>query len=291
MYLDRRRMTLGTVMIGLVPYILGAIGWGAYIFQDIEAFKAQFFGNAIRTDTLKWTASYSEIVNRYLASYGLLSWKSSILALSAAPILIFFILGFVTAPFILKEKRLRLIWGMLAIYFFGLMFIVGNKTSCYLVWITPLFILNLIALWSTLKKGTKRKVANVMFLLAFWYMILFSVAATPYMAAKNPYQDIYLSDLSKFNGTYYTGGKIYGSGEIAFFYGFDDNIIQDDVGMGYYTGIKPRYFVVEVRYEKWFERFRNEEPDIWNYINKNLQNEYTKIFEGKFYTFYERKHG
>lgn len=285
-YLDRERITLRTVMIGLVPYTLGAIGWGAYIFQDVAAFKAQFFGNVIRSDTLKWTAVSHELVNRYLYSYGLSPWKSNILELTKIPLLIFFILGFVFAPFILKEKRFRLIWGMLAIYFLGLMFIVGNKTGCYLVWITPLFILNLIALWSALRR--ERNFANKIFLLAFTYMILFSVAATPYFVASNPYQNLYLSDLNEFDNKYYTGGKIYGSGEITFFYDFDDGTIRDDAGMGYYTGIKPRYFVVEIRYESEFEKFKKDNHEILAYINKNLQSEYSKIFEGKFYTFYER---
>lgn len=282
LYLDRKRVGLRIGVIGLVPYALGAIGWGAYIIQDVEAFKTQFFSNVIRGDTLRWTAVSHELVTRYLRPYALLPQSVSIQARAIAPILIFFITCFITAPFIANKKN-RLVWSMLLIIFLGMMFIVGNKTSAYLVWITPFFLLNSVTVWDALKG---RKFVNIFFLLAFSYILLFSLIATPRGIVANSYQNQYLHDLNRFDSEYYTGGKIYGSGEIAFFYNFNDEIIQDDSNMGYYTGVKPKYFVVESRYEV---RFKLANPEARNYINKNLSNEYTKIFEGNFYTFFERK--
>jgi len=81
-YLDKNKITFKSIMMGLIPYILGAVGWGLYIFQDLEAFKSQFLANVLRPGDkdyvtgFKWGAIYSEIINRYLYSFGFLHKKA-----------------------------------------------------------------------------------------------------------------------------------------------------------------------------------------------------------------------
>lgn len=42
-----------------------------------------------------------------------------------------------------------------------------------------------------------------------------------------------------------------------------EDIIQDDVRMGFHTWVKPEYFVVSSRYRRWLEGFRRDEPEVW----------------------------
>ncbi len=283
-YLDRKKINLKIVFIAFIPYIFGALLWGAYIVKDIDAFKMQFFGNVIREKTLKWEAISHELVERYLKSYGFFS--DDIRAYSKIPILVFFFFGIAVAPFIVRHKTFKLIWIMLFICFLGMMFIVGNKTSCYLVWITPLFLMNSIALWQELKRN---RFVNIFFSMSFIYIFLISVVASGFFIKRNNLRNLYLSDLNKFSSEYYSGGNIFGSGEIGFYFNFNDDIVQDDVRLGYFTRIKPKYFIVCNRYRRWFERFKENDHELYIYIMRTLANEYIKIFKGKFYTFYERK--
>ena len=43
---------------------------------------------------------------------------------------------------------------------------------------------------------------------------------------------------------------------------FNDEIIQNDVTLGYSTGIKPHYYVVEEMYLDVFEMYKKESPAI-----------------------------
>ncbi|RJQ28510.1 MAG: hypothetical protein C4589_06310 [Peptococcaceae bacterium] len=286
-YLDRRKISPGVVLAALVPYLLGAAGWGAYILQDAAAFKSQFFGSAFRPETatcvngLKWAAVYAEMAHRYFGLVSRGGGAVGVLAYAAAPFWAFLFAG-LAGSFVLKDKRL---WYMLVLYFLGLMFFIANKTSCYLVWIVPLFLLNLAGVGYAVRwKGFFKLIPVV----AFSYVILFSVGGAIYAMAQNNYRNQYLSDLKCFTEQYYRGGKIYGRGELAFFFNFDDSIVQDDARLGYYSAVKPRYFVVDDDYRRWFERFKKEEPAVWEHVERNLKQDYSEIFTGNYYTFYER---
>jgi len=285
--LDHRKISPGIVLAALVPYLLGAAGWGAYILQDVAAFKSQFFGSAFRPETatcvngLKWAAVYAEMAHRYFGLVIRGGGTVGMLAYAAVPFWVFLFAG-LAGGFFLKDKRL---WYMLVLYFLGLMFFIANKTSCYLVWIVPLFLLNLAGVVHAVRwKGFFK----LILVLILSYIILFSVGGTVYAMAQNTYCNEYLSDLEHFAGHHYKGGKIYGRGELAFFFNFDDGIVQDDPRLGFYTGVKPRYFVVDDDYRRWFARFKKEEPAVWEHIERNLSRNYIEVFAGNYYTFYER---
>ena len=74
LYFDRRRIRPAHVAIAAIPYVAGAIGWGAYIAQDPSAFVAQYgYQIATRSQilTAPWLAVRDELVRRYLTNMGL----------------------------------------------------------------------------------------------------------------------------------------------------------------------------------------------------------------------------
>ena len=274
LYLDRKRIGVGMVVIGIVPYALGAVGWGVYIMQDVAAFKAQFFHNVARTDAFGWSSALVEL-RMYWTNYG--TYRESLLSHyfqgvhRFAPVLAFFFLGLIAAPFVVKRRLL--IWFMLLILLLGMTFLIGHKDAeWYLAWITPFFLLNSVMIWDVLKRA---KLAKVFFSLAYCYIILLSVYWSVIGIKADAYQNS-MYDLNRFQSQYYQGGKIDGvlNGGIAFFYDFHDDVYQDVVGWP--SDIAPRYFVLSNGWPG--------DPSAQTLSD----NGYTKIFEGKVYTFYEK---
>jgi hypothetical protein len=323
LYQDIKNIRTKTLFLFLLPYILGALGWGMYIIKDAGAFRIQSFNEVFQIERpdfingIKWATVYYEMLTRYLENYGLSFKNSSFLEFFKFPVLLFFILNFLAAPFILKKKS-RMIWYMLALCFLILMFVIPNKTGCYLCWITPLFILNSVAVWTQVDKN---RLLRGIYMAFFVYIILVSLGGSAYCIKRNQYLNIYLSDLNEFDRKHYTDGSIYGPRELAFFYGFDSMVLHD-VTMGFFSGVKPGYFVIESEYRKVFaalekgqtiEHFVSEEmlslleekhkdfldafkekggvKTFRDYIDHTLTEEYRLVFKGKYYTFYKRKNG
>ncbi len=290
-YLDRKRITRQTLLITLVPYILGAAAWGTYIARDFSAFREQLLINTLGrqqeevfANGLRWSSVYYEVITRYLKSHGFLS-VDSVIKRAPAPVLVLYFLGLFGYPFLAKGKDL-LLWGMLVTIFLGLMFLVGNKTSTYLVWIVPFFLMNVLALWQQVRR---RKYADTLFVLALSYILAVSVASNVYTIVRNEYGNQYLPDLRTFNSTYYKGGLICGGAEIAFFYDFNDEIVQDDNRLGFRTGVRPDYLAISPGYRANFQRYKRSEPEAWAHINATLQKDYDLLFEGRAYVFYAKK--
>jgi hypothetical protein len=84
---------------------------------------------------------------------------------------------------------------------------------------------------------------------------------------------------------------IYGSGELAFFYDFNEEAIQDDSRLGYDTGASPDYIVVSPKYEKNFERDGKGDPGFLDFVEERLTKEYRLIYEGRRYSFLARRDG
>ncbi len=290
-YLDRKSMTRQTLLVALVPYVLGAAAWGTYIARDVSAFRDQLLLNTLGrqqeevfANGLRWTSVYYEVVTRYLKSHGFLS-VDSVVKRAPAPVLVLYFVGLFGYPLLAKGKD-RLLWGALVTIFLGLMFLVGNKTSTYLVWIVPFFLMNVLALWQHTRR---RKYADAFFVLAFSYIYLLSLASNVYTIVRDDYGNQYLPDLRTFNSTYYRGGLIYGGAEIAFFYDFNDEMAQDDNRLGFRTGIRPDYLAISPGYRANFQRYKKSEPDTWAHINTTLRERYELQFEGRAYLFYVKK--
>lgn len=280
-YLDRRRLRPSMVGVGLIPYALGAIGWGAYIIRDFESFKDQFFGNVHAVNTFGWTEFISGFKG-YFSAYGFLSLSRST---ALAPILLLFLMGLIGAPLVARRKHL--IWGALVIVFLGTVLLIGSSKFWYMGWVPPFFILNSIAVLESLRE---RKLAKVFFSLAFCYIVIVSIAYSVRAVTVDSYHNEYLHDLRQFNSQSYQGGQIYGSSEMAFFYGFRDDVIQDDSGgLGFETGVKPQHFVVSGYFTQTLEDLMKDDPAKHDYIVGTLKTEYTEVFRGSHYTFYERK--
>jgi 4-amino-4-deoxy-L-arabinose transferase-like glycosyltransferase len=291
LHLDRNRITPKSLSLGLLPYLVGGLAWGAYIAQDYDSFRAQLLTNTIGQEQKGEFASgpklesvYYEVVNRYLKCYGYISEEQGLIRRTPAPVLAFYLLCFVGFPFYARNRS-KLLWCILLIVFLGLMFLVGNKTCTYLVWITPLFLLNSINLASCARRS---RPLGIFFSLAFAYVLVFSLASNLHLIYEDEYHRVYLDDVRAFNSTHYRGGLIHGSGELAFFYDFDDEVLQDDRTLGVRTGVRPDYIAISPIYLKTFDRYEEYDPELYESVANRLAEDYVPVYAGRKYTFYEK---
>jgi len=290
-FLDRKNLRPKHIFLCLAPYAVGAISWGAYIARDVQAFKSQFFFNMFRPESesfvngLKWASVRQEIIHRYIRSFGLYPERTSVVPLFKLPILVFFMANFILGPFFLKRRMEIAQWLVLLVCFLGLTFVIANKSPSYLVWITPLFIINCIAVWQQLES---RKFIRLLYNLAFVYVLLVSISGQFRIISMDQYRNKYLHDIVNFDQKYYQEGLIYGSGELAFYYDFDHSVIKDDRKLGLVTGRKAKYLALSPVVFQALEGLKQQSEDAAKYIRNLFDGEYELLYEGRYYTFYER---
>ena len=304
LYLDQKKVNYKIVLIALIPYLLGGISWGLYIFRNLSIFTTQF-GGRIKDpgEGNILTSIYGEFLYRYfLNSYGILPESFTlfnILKLVMKLLVIaFYFVNFILGAFLLKEKKTKAIWWILLIYFLVLMIIFWNKSAVYLVWINPLFLIILAFNYQIINK---KKFFKIIYILFFVLIIFVSGMGVINIVQRNDYKNAYIADLDEFNNNYYKGGLIYGHSTIAFYYDFNDKILRDDSGLGYDTGVLADYIAVDTRYKilysssddtnfKSYKEAKSYYPkEIRDYVNKTLNEKYIKLFEGKEFTFYKKK--
>ncbi len=78
-----------------------------------------------------------------------------------------------------------------------------------------------------------------------------------------------------------------GSAELGFQLGFDSNLI-DDIRLGFRTGKRPAYIVMEKRYAEWLDWAKTNDPPNYAYIETLLAKEYRLLYDHLGYRIYER---
>ena len=153
LHFDRGRLKPRHFAIALIPYFVGALGWGLYILQSPDLFVSQFVGNATaggneggRLEGLfaPWRAFYREVTWRYLVAFGLGGHSAGTPSFAKLKILMLLtyvagLFGALLIPSIRNHKGFRTILYLFAIYFLLLTLFDGQKLAWYLVHMIPLY--------------------------------------------------------------------------------------------------------------------------------------------------------
>ena len=81
---------------------------------------------------------------------------------------------------------------------------------------------------------------------------------------------------------------IMGSAELGFGLGNFDHLI-DDSRLGFYSGKKPDFIVLEEVYLTEIDSYKDRHPDIYQFIKSRLSNEYQKVYDQENYEIYSRR--
>ena len=291
-FYDRQRIRLSTIGIAAIPYFVGAAGWGAYIAQNPSIFWTQFRGDAtnrfISGSLLHWLRA--ETIERYPYMFGLSPDTKGLSHIKIVILVIYLagVAGAILSPKIRASRGCRalfLMWAAAAaimsladkeIHHFYLLHFITPIIAVFAVWLQEA--------WTTNAIPRAALAGVVAVLLCVQFMVVGSrIKQDPY---RNSYQitTAYLKD--------HTGPKdvIFGSAELGFDLGFFDGRLVDDFRLGYLTGKKANFIVLDQnRYQEWIPNLKQSEPQAYQYIMDMLGRDFQLVQQNSGYRVYARK--
>lgn len=295
LYLDRARLRLPHLAAAVLPYLVGAACWGAYISQDPTTFLTQFKGNATTGGraavlTHPWLGFKWEITRRYATAYGLgahstghagpIILKSLVLVAYACALL-----GVLFVRRLRAARHVRVLIALVAIYFVALSIVDGQKLYYYLVHIVPLYTA-VLAVW-LMWCWQRRVVPRWALALAVMGLLVVQTGGLLYRMKVNTMQQGYAPTVAFLKERTTPQTLIMASGDLGFGLGFDRNLV-DDTRLGYYTGLRPDVIVVEEIYGENFKGWRTSEPPLADHIARTLA-QYDLVFDRGGYQIYFSK--
>ena len=291
-YLDRRRAKVKYVLPFVIPYLVGAALWGAYILQDPHLFWSQFVANAtmggrMSSFTAPLAAFKNEIVMRYMPSYGLAGHSvgnSGPIRLKALILIAYIIAicGILLTRSLRRNFGCRALLLLTALFFLILTMLDGQKLSFYLIHIVPLYSA-LLAVWIHWCWTTRRVPRFIVAVLVFGFLAL-QLGGVAYRAKQNSYRASYLPAVDFIRANYDSQDSIMGSAALGFSLGFDR--ITDDVRLGFISGKRPKLIVVGETYEGAWKDYEKNEPELYRYILNLTTNTYRPVFSRGTYQIY-----
>jgi 4-amino-4-deoxy-L-arabinose transferase-like glycosyltransferase len=236
--LDRKRLGAREVALTLVPYLVGAGAWGAYIAQNPRAFLAQFRQNM----SGKWSgaphrAVLAEIRLRWLDTFGFSReaiWWTRVRVL----VPIAYATGLVLAFKRSKSPGGKLAVALAALELALLTFIIGNKSSAYLVHVIPL-----LAVAGAIGLAAVERRLAVSLALA---LTTLQVGTTVGQELRDRRHTVFFPVADAARAAAPEDGLVVGSAELAFALGFER--VRDDASLGIARGRDPVVLVLDNRY-------------------------------------------
>lgn len=294
LYFDRARLNWRHLALAAIPYLVGAIGWGAYILQAPSDFVAQFTANASTGGrmsglTSPLSAIKNEITLRYLTAFGL----GAHMPTSSGPVWVksFILLAYVVAlagclcvRAIREHRGYRALLILTGIFFVVLTFFDGQKLSFYLVHIVPLYTALVAAFiyWCY----SARFVPAWMLALAVCGLLAIQLGGILYRMKLNAYGTRYAPAVAFLKERANERKLVMGSAVLGFEFGYER--VLDDVRFGFNTGKRPDFIVINDVYVDAINHYRagGEGAELARHINNLLTQEYELVYDHKFYQIY-----
>lgn len=269
-YGDWRKVRAYHIALALLPYAIGAFGWGLYIAKDPQTFRRIFFGSSAagRLSGLMnpWLAIKREVILRYLAPFGLFghSWVLKVKLLIPilyviAALLVLLIKPVRQQPFL---KPFIAMWALAVIT----VFVVDNqKNGTYMVHLLPFYAVLMAGGLFYLFEHSRfsSRAAALAFAAGF---IALQAGGSLIIILSNPYHRLYLPVTNYVLQHARPDDRIVGTSELAFGIGFDR--LHDDMALGYYVDKKPDIIIMCPRYEIWYEA--NRGLPVYDFVQARL---------------------
>ena len=292
LYFDRRRIRPVHVAIAAIPYVAGAIGWGAYILQDPQAFIAQYrYQLVTRSQVLvaPWMAVRDEFVKRILTNMGLGGHSPGSSGPHYLKAVVFLaygigILGLFGIPSVRRQSASRVVLGLIALYAFFFTFMEGTKAAYYLIY----FVYPLTAAMVILVRWFWVNAAPMRPLIAVGLAGLFVIqtGGIAYRIRRDAWHKEYLPAVAFLRAHAKPGDLIVGSHELGFTIGFQPDFVDDHL-LGLNTGKWPDYIFVEEIYRGRFDTVKLKNPEEYDKLQTRLT-QYHPIYKENDFEILER---
>jgi 4-amino-4-deoxy-L-arabinose transferase-like glycosyltransferase len=278
--LDRKRLSLGHLALVAGCYGGAAlIWWFVHISQDPHLFVTQFIGNVRWRLRAPSKGRITGELYRYITAYDLQHGAGIKSVRYLIPIVY---LG--AALYCALSRGLRRQAGILLLMFSGIylsyILLEGTKQGWYLVHILPLFA-SFVAI-SGYSLWTSGKLPARMIAVAVALTVLIGPATSVYSASHRNLQQQYLPALAFLNQTLQPKDLIFARSQ--FYFGLKcKSCLRDDEHLGYYSGRRPNYIVMDLDYEEELEDFGAAHQTAYEDIKQRLARDYTEVFHNPAY--------
>lgn len=296
LYFDHNILRLKHLAFGIIPYIVGGACWLIYIMQDPIAFKVQFTANATMSGRLSllsapWRGFFLEFQKRYPLVFGLsghsagrtgpIYLKSIVLVAYLAGVI-----GSLLKPNIRRHKGLKALLFLTTISFCVLAIFDGQKSHYNMIHIAPLYVA-LLSSWVYVSLNEyKSKPLKTLFAISLLGVAMLQAGGIFLRAAQNSYSNDYLPAVNYLKQHALPSDLIMGNAALGFGLGFPDNL-TDDVRLGFFSGKKPDYIVIEGEYDLAHQVYKEKAPEIYSYILKTLK-DYQLVYVSRTFRIYHR---
>jgi len=102
-----------------------------------------------------------------------------------------------------------------------------------------------------------------------------------YRIMQDDFRGSYAGAIQFLRSNVHSGEMVMGSGELAFDLGFDGRVV-DDCRLGFYTGKRPKYIVLDLQYyAMWMPYLAVHEPTVFRHVGRRLDEEYETVYDQK----------
>lgn len=281
-WLDGRRLKVQHYLIGALPYIAGAIGWGAYILQDPAEFRLQFFGISLSEHRFAgfadpMTAIRREI-GRFVQYYGIRDGASWAIRLKSM-LPVGYVAGVLAMIFIPSVRRVRFVKAclvVLAAQLFILTFLEGTKQSHYIVDVIPTLVAILVTAWWTLFTAHPHR--RLLFGAAGLLLIALQVGPVVFRIRQNPYGNDWLPAIAIARPFVEQGIYVIGGPEFAMPFNFPENLVSRP-DYGYRAARQPGLVLTSVSQLQRNTALTRKDPPFYRYMTVTFFQTYRLVFQ------------
>jgi hypothetical protein len=282
-YFDGRRIGWREIGLAVIPYGVGAAGWGLYILEAPAHFRTQFFGNMsdgsrLRYWSVPWLGVRAEFIGRYLGYFGSSDPRGAVqwLKMVIPAVQMIGVAGFLRVPQIREQRGYRALLALAVIPFSILAVSDGQKLPYYLIHTVPALDA-VLAAW-VIHRADSPRLGWAVRAIAGVFLIS-QVSLSAYRIAQNPYRTRYLPAVTFLKQTSTASSLIMGSPALDFGLGFDGHVL-DDPRLGYYSGKTADFVVVaDVDYAQYLEGYKVDEPAVYQHVVKRLAEDYRLVYD------------
>jgi 4-amino-4-deoxy-L-arabinose transferase-like glycosyltransferase len=286
LYFSRKNLKVGRVALAATPYLVAGAVWSVYILQSPSDFVAQFSANAhymhrLSGLTAPWMGIVREITDRYGVAFGLGAHSASTRGpvYLKAVVLAAYVGGFATcliAPDLRRNPGVRWLATLSVVYFLIMSVIDGGKAAYYLVHILPLFaaLLAIAVVW--IAERRRPLVWPVSLLIVG--VVLIQVGALAQKMRINTYANRYAPVVAFLKQNLAPGDLIFATSAFGFDFGFRQERLIDDSRLGYYSGKRAAFIVVDEIYKDTFAGHRLDRPEVALFVDDLLRDKYRVVY-------------
>lgn len=299
LWFHRKNLSVKRLAIIGAPYLLATGLWLVYILQSPSDFRAQFAANAnymgrLSGVTEPWMGVVREVTLRYGIGFGLGPHSTG----SSGPVwlksiaLLTYVLAIIVCLIVPKLRRsfpVKVLLVLITIYFLIMSVIDGGKNTYYLIHTLPL-LAALLAV--TTVAGIRCNPRLAWFLLpVIAGVLLIETGAIAYKIRLNSYLNRYVPAVEFVKQRLKPDGLIFATSAFGFDFGFRQEHLIDDARLGYDSGRRADFVVVDEIYEIVFDGHRRERPAIGQYVDRALATKYKLVYDRAQIRIYERLTG